>query len=213
MAGVGKLRSFFIKAGLFAFCSILSILGAWLGFHLGEGFFKLLADGRFVQWKRLPDPPSKVLAISKAAPDHIYVRTVQGVFFIRVLPACLEYDPPRCWEKLLEGQAVQPTYFGCGTDDASSQFQVPAPPVKYVQYVMTKECGGEWYNETHYIRAENGEIWAWRWGHFSMGMIGPLLLILLAGVVLGFILGLAIARGTIKLVRHVISRGGPRPAQ
>ncbi len=202
MAKPGKARSYFMKVCLFAFYSISSLLGACLGYQLGSRYFSALSEGRFVRWKPLLNPPSKITTILTAAPNHIYVETTQGIFFISNVQACLEPDHRRCWQKLASDQPVQPAFFKCSPTDASSRFRVSTPPVKYVQYLMTNECGGEWYNETHYIRTESDEIWVWVWGNFSMGMIGPFLFILSIGVISGFFLGLAIAISAIKLLKH-----------
>ncbi len=206
MAKPGKARSYFMKACLFAFYFTSSLGGAYLGYQLGSRYFSALAEGRFVRWKPLPAPPAKVTAILTAAPNHIYVGTTQGIFFISNVQACLDSDHDSCWQKLASDQPIQPALFKCSPADASSRFQVSPPPVKYAQYLMTNECGGEWHNETHYIRTESGEIWIWLWGNFSMGMIGPFLFILLIGVVSGFFLGLAIAIGAMKLLKRGFKR-------
>ncbi len=206
MAEPSKARSCFMKACLFVFYSISSIFGAYLGYQLGYSYFSAIREGRFVRWKPLPNPPSKVTTILTAAPNHIYVETAQGTYFIPNVQACLEPDHRGCWQELASDQPIQPVFFKCAPTDASSRFRVSPPPVKYAQYLMTNECGGEWYNETHYIRTESGEIWVWVWGNFSMGMIGPFLFILSVSMVSGLFLGLAIAIGAIKLLKRGFKR-------
>lgn len=68
---------------------------------------------------------------------------------------------------------------------------------------MANECGGEWYNETYYVLAENGEIWVWQWGNFSMGMIGPFLLILAGSLIVGFLAGLGFANFLARLLKSI----------
>ena len=186
----------------------MSLTGAYLGYLIGHGYFVALSGGEFVQWKRLESPPSEPEAFLAANPHRIYVKTADGIYFNSDVENCLDHKKTDCWEKVESVDKVQLGYFKCSSGDVASHFQVSIPPIKYNEYLMVNECGGEWYNETHYVRGERGEIWVWQWGSFSMGMIGPFLFIVFGSVILGFVAGLGIAIIMAKFMgrRDIVSR-------
>jgi hypothetical protein len=185
---------------------LLPLLGICAGFLGGKQVFTATADGVFVHWKRLAAPPARATALLAADPRSLIVQTEDGIYFAARVPDCLGADKPGCWEKADHADTSRLSGFGCSADVAASHFRVPAPPIQPAESRIVYERGGEWNNETHYVRGQDGAIWVWTWGNFSMGMLGPLFLDLSAGMLLGFVLGLALA----SLLAKYIQPGKPR---
>ena len=192
---------------LFIIWIMLALAGATLGYVIGGRYFLALSEENFVHWKRLPNPPYLAESILAADPNQIYVKTAGGIYLNGNVEACLKDKSTTCWKRIAQIDNEELNYFKCTPRENFSYFRVTSPPVNYEESQVVSECGGEWYNETHYIRMKGGEMWVWQWGNFSMGMIGPFFLIIAGGTVLGLLAGLALAYLVTKiLARRMIGR-------
>ena len=160
---------------------------------VGGKYFLALSEGEFVRWKQLPNPPQPAESILAADPNQIYVKTAGGIYLNGNVETCLKDKRAPCWKRIAQIDNEELNYFKCTPRENFSYFRVSSPSVNYEESLVVSQCGGEWYNETHYIRMKGGQIWVWQWGDFSMGMIVPFFLIIAGGTVLGLLAGLALA--------------------
>jgi len=176
---------------------LLPVLGAYLGFQVGKWCFSTYSKGIFVRWQQIPNPPYKVTNILAASSNSLFIQTANGIYFNGDVIDCLKQKGYPCWRPVNEVDKTWLMFFPCTT--LSSRFQVAAPPVSYVEYIMQNDCGGEYYNETYYLRSQDGELWVWQWGNFSMGMIAPFLFAICTGAMTGFLVGLLVAKRLVVL--------------
>jgi hypothetical protein len=165
---------------------------SYLGYHAGRLYFKAKAQGVFVRWQRPLGPLQPVDAILAADTNNIYVRTAGGIYVNHHVSDCLSHKITACWEQASSVPDSMSENIS-RNKYAPTRFKVSVPPIKYEQESIAYEWYGEGYNETHYVRGTTGEIWVWQWGNFSMGMIGPFLVISGVSVVMGFVVGLCLA--------------------
>jgi hypothetical protein len=170
---------------------LLPLLCMIPGILLGRWHYSAQAQGRFVKWQRLPDPPQKAQEILAADTNSIYVRTSGGIYYSRNVAGCIgEYVP--CWEQV---ESVDKSSFGYPEygADVHSTYKVPASPVAPVEELAVSKRRAETYDETYYVRGSTGEIWVWHCGNFSFGTIGLILLVYCGGMCWGILIGVGLA--------------------
>ena len=184
-----------LRAFLIPLCVLLPVLGAFLGYQVGRLYLNARAQGRFVKWQHLPDPPQPADAIVIACANELQVQTAGGSYANLDVKHCLESELSSCWQPVRSADEGVSCLIDCG-DMYPSELKVSAPPREYQEKVTVREwqeCGAEWDNETQYIRTANGQIWVWQWENSFMDMPGPFLAIYCISVILGCVAGVILA--------------------
>lgn len=178
---------------------LLPLIGTYLGFSVWQDAFFAYSSGAFVRWQMLPRLQEPVTQMLEANPNSLYVQTEAGIYLMLDVQGCLKHGGDRCWRKVEAVDTQILDHHPCSSQPP--MFHVAPTPVGNFERIDIYECFLESYNETHYLRDFQGNIWVWQWGNFSMGMIVPYFCTLFSGVSLGLVVGIWSAIKLVSLLR------------
>lgn len=162
---------------------LLLICSPCLGLGGGLAYLRLEGQGALARWRPLAALPETAVAFVTADPNRVYVSTVSGQVYV-----CRHNAPTdgQCW--LL---AEEPYTIASESDFEHSVFtgQVPPPPGDLIDTVYVSIFYGDAAFEARYALLADGSVWVWEYSASS----NMALLVLLAGPVIGLVLGVLVA--------------------
>lgn len=156
---------------------LATILGGFIGWRLGW----LSVTGRLVRWQLLNAPPADAVEIFGGKPDLLLVRTEQGQVY--------QYKR-HSWQEI-----TLPPDFVLREDYHCYSHPTPKPPGNAIDSFAESIMCMETVNQRYYVLLEDHSVW--RWEHTTDHVSGGMILTLspIAGLILGFILGLVFLWG------------------
>ena len=173
---------------------IPAIIGVFLGFKAGLLYTNAYSQGRFEPWRKIAQPPGKIIKFLAAGENQLYVNTSGGIFFAPNVDAIIGHVSKQSWVKVDE-VSHPPTCYLFYND-----YQIPEPPEGIIDSIQTCYDRPEMHTEYHYALLDNGQIWVWKFGTYGWGPVVPMLAISISGL----ILGLAVAIWLWKLTGRYI---------
>jgi len=79
---------------------IPGLVGVFLGFKAGLLYTNAYSQGRFEPWRKIAQPPGKVIKFLAAGEDQLYVNTSGGIFFAPNVDALIGHVPKQSWVKV-----------------------------------------------------------------------------------------------------------------
>jgi len=162
---------------------LVLICSPCLGLAGGAAYLQAERQGRLARWRPLAAPPEPAVAFVTADPNQVYVSTVSGQVY-----RCRHNSDPvdrQCW--LL---AEEPYTIASESDFEHSVFtgQVPPPPGDLTDVVYVSIFYADAAFEARYALLADGTVWVWEYAASS----NMSLLVLLAGPVVGLVLGVIV---------------------
>ena len=208
-----KKALFVLSAGLFV------LLASLLGMAIGVFAFRAYDRLPHGSWQQLPQPPATLTGFVASTPmgvfgGEIYASTADGTLYAYGLEGTSgewskrdALPPPPSEESYWSGACPEGLYKPEGS------IRKPRTPGSVVDGHETRYCGPDYTNDVFFVLLDDGSVWVWNRFWAGRGQFYGTVIWGFIGLILGLLVGCAVAVIVIIRVAQRGSRSIPQPSE